>query len=524
MDPSKYIRVRRENDKFGPGISAIWGVTEDKKVELQAVRFDKDKYTPEEARKWLADHKMKTIEFAAATDAPAEKKDATCETCGRTVVPEALYPDEGKAMCALCAVKARGKRRKPKKGGIHILGTSRSGGAVLGSSKAAEVKAGKRVQGARVEQVRQVLDAFQALGDEIADLLDWAQYADVAQDEGTLDTQEDIVLTAPQTGSQEEIMAVNLEKARGLLGQLAEALTEPTKALEADETPEAKAAAGREALKKRLMGIVGELNAKDCDMDKCTEQVVSLADELRPKEPPKEAKAEEVVAETGAQGTGAGDSMPDDGTPAQEAVTKDASLVPLTTTCIKALTQDDKGVTVGGYLLLWGAPNLKDLGGDFFTPKTKLWLDEYKQAPCLFHHGLDGKVGMEVMGHRLESGVDEKGAWVKDWLDKSKKYWEFVKPLLEAEKLHYSPGSAPHLVERKGNGELVSFACIEDTMTPVPMQHRLAPLEEIRAAYKSAGIEIPAYLSEPTAQAPAAPTIDVDQWLAEQELALLAEE
>ena len=64
--PDKYKRIRRQNDKFGPGIDAIFGVTEDGKTELQAIRFDKSKFTPEQAKKWLEDHDYKTSGFEPA--------------------------------------------------------------------------------------------------------------------------------------------------------------------------------------------------------------------------------------------------------------------------------------------------------------------------------------------------------------------------------------------------------------------------------------------------------------------------
>lgn len=54
-DPGQFDRIRRENDKFGKGIDAIWGV-KDNKSELQAIRFDKSKFTADEAKKWCKDH------------------------------------------------------------------------------------------------------------------------------------------------------------------------------------------------------------------------------------------------------------------------------------------------------------------------------------------------------------------------------------------------------------------------------------------------------------------------------------
>lgn len=158
---------------------------------------------------------------------------------------------------------------------------------------------------------------------------------------------------------------------------------------------------------------------------------------------------------------------------------------------IKIASQDAAGAVVGGYLVLWGNKSSKDIQGDYFTPETQLWLDHYKTAPALFHHGLDSDVGLAVIGKRVSAKADDIGVWVENWIDKSNRYWAMVQPLLEGGKLFYSPGSAPHLVKRAKDGQLLSFPVIEDTLTPVPAQYRLRPLEQIKAAYKSASIDMP---------------------------------
>ena len=33
QDPDKYVRFRRENDAFGPGIDAVWGISRDGQAE-----------------------------------------------------------------------------------------------------------------------------------------------------------------------------------------------------------------------------------------------------------------------------------------------------------------------------------------------------------------------------------------------------------------------------------------------------------------------------------------------------------
>ncbi len=66
--PGKYIRFRRQNDKFGAGIDAIFGVTEEGAAELQTIRFAKDTFTPEQAKAWLKEHDYKTIAFEVASE------------------------------------------------------------------------------------------------------------------------------------------------------------------------------------------------------------------------------------------------------------------------------------------------------------------------------------------------------------------------------------------------------------------------------------------------------------------------
>jgi len=65
-DPGQYDRIRRVNDEFGAGIDAIYGV-KNETSELQAIRFDADRFTAAEARDWLSDHDYDPMEFEEAT-------------------------------------------------------------------------------------------------------------------------------------------------------------------------------------------------------------------------------------------------------------------------------------------------------------------------------------------------------------------------------------------------------------------------------------------------------------------------
>jgi hypothetical protein len=65
--PGQYTRVRRENNKLGAGIHAIWGVKADNSVEIQAIRFDKSKFSVFGAKNWLNKHDYRPIAFEPAS-------------------------------------------------------------------------------------------------------------------------------------------------------------------------------------------------------------------------------------------------------------------------------------------------------------------------------------------------------------------------------------------------------------------------------------------------------------------------
>lgn len=104
--PGQYKRVRRQNDKFGSGIHAIFGVkdtSDGEKTELQAIRFSKDKFTVAQAKKWLQDHDYKTTGFEpakakeqeeAATEPQEEEGDPESGELGEYFgyEPEQPYP------------------------------------------------------------------------------------------------------------------------------------------------------------------------------------------------------------------------------------------------------------------------------------------------------------------------------------------------------------------------------------------------------------------------------------------------
>jgi hypothetical protein len=61
-DPDKYKLIHRQNNKFGDGIDAIFGVLPDGNTEVQALRFKVDKFKDrEDVKNWLKEHDYETI-------------------------------------------------------------------------------------------------------------------------------------------------------------------------------------------------------------------------------------------------------------------------------------------------------------------------------------------------------------------------------------------------------------------------------------------------------------------------------
>lgn len=87
-DPSQYDSFARKNDEGGDGIDFIYGI-KDGQSELQAIRFDKDKYSPSEARAWLTEHDFQPIEFEEASGerlAEIEKTNENCDMDKRHII------------------------------------------------------------------------------------------------------------------------------------------------------------------------------------------------------------------------------------------------------------------------------------------------------------------------------------------------------------------------------------------------------------------------------------------------------
>jgi HK97 family phage major capsid protein len=168
------------------------------------------------------------------------------------------------------------------------------------------------------------------------------------------------------------------------------------------------------------------------------------------------------------------------------------------TTTVKAL--DETGDRVGGYLVVWGSPNQKDLQGEYFTPGTEFCLEWYPKRPALYHHGQDAKAQATLIGTIDTIEADDIGLWAEAQLTKRNKYADAVRELVAKGALAWSSGTTPGLAVRGKGGQITRWPIIEGSLTPTPAEPRytgishIAPAKAVAMAYKALNIPADRFL------------------------------
>jgi hypothetical protein len=137
---------------------------------------------------------------------------------------------------------------------------------------------------------------------------------------------------------------------------------------------------------------------------------------------------------------------------------------------VKALPEGNG--RIGGYLIVFGDGEHRDLQGEYFTAKTDFMLEGYPIAGerVLYHHGLDKKLGAKPLARIDVMRTDAVGVWVEAQLDMADAYQQAIEEMVQAGKLGWSSGALPQTVDVDGSGEIKRWAVIEGSLTPRPAQ------------------------------------------------------
>lgn len=131
---------------------------------------------------------------------------------------------------------------------------------------------------------------------------------------------------------------------------------------------------------------------------------------------------------------------------------------------------------VGGYLVRFSTRRDPDLTGDYFTKSTDFDIDDPRLLTVYYQHGQDPVMKKKKLG-KAQVWTDDVGVWVEAQLTLADEYDKAIYQMVEAGKLKWSSGSAPHLVEREATGKaahIKTWPLVEATLTPTPAEPRAA--------------------------------------------------
>jgi len=155
------------------------------------------------------------------------------------------------------------------------------------------------------------------------------------------------------------------------------------------------------------------------------------------------------------------------------------------------------GGRIGGYAVLWGDAERRDLTGEFFTQRTQD-LETLFQAmgrlPLLYQHAADGALKAAVVGPVDVLMRDEIGLWYEAQLSMAEQYRQAIDGLIEQGVLGTSSGTLPAARRvNRSTGEIERWAIAELSLTPTPAEPRMMerPVAEVAAAFKAVGLDLP---------------------------------
>ena len=152
---------------------------------------------------------------------------------------------------------------------------------------------------------------------------------------------------------------------------------------------------------------------------------------------------------------------------------------------------------VGGYGLLWGSEDMRDLYGEFFDKNdTKDIFSIFKalgMLPGLYAHGMDKGMRSRVTGVIDTMKADNRGIWVEEQLRLSEEYMNELGELLEKEKLFWSSGALPGGYETDLiTGKIKRWPIMEFSKTVSPAEWRMVytPIQEIKSHFLTVGLDL----------------------------------
>jgi hypothetical protein len=136
---------------------------------------------------------------------------------------------------------------------------------------------------------------------------------------------------------------------------------------------------------------------------------------------------------------------------------------------------------VGGYLVQFTDAEHPDLEADYFDAATDY--GPHEQSLAYYQHGFDEVLGCRPLKNLAALERRDTGIWMEHQLDLRDEYERMIYDLVEQGKLGLSSGTAPHLIERKAEGDAAHITRwplgLDASYTPTPAnwQSQIMPLK-----------------------------------------------
>lgn len=170
---------------------------------------------------------------------------------------------------------------------------------------------------------------------------------------------------------------------------------------------------------------------------------------------------------------------------------------------VKSLGETEEAWRVGGYGIVWGNEQQRDLSpwpnkdgskGEYFTPATTA-LNDIPVKVMTFEHDKEkdeqGNHIKEALGHTVLERNDLRGRWIEAQVHKGKRYAQYVMDLLAQGKLYLSSETASHWRDVADNGEIKRWRTAGYTFTTHPMEPRIGEIDALKSYFKGANLDFP---------------------------------
>jgi HK97 family phage major capsid protein len=140
---------------------------------------------------------------------------------------------------------------------------------------------------------------------------------------------------------------------------------------------------------------------------------------------------------------------------------------------------------VGGYGVLFGSADRRDLDDTFFTPTTNFGPGDGAGQATTMNHCLPMSPELKSFAERLLPPVktrrDELGIFAETVLNLADEYEKLVYDLAAAGKFSWSSGTAQRMIRMGDKGEIKNWPIIEWALTPIPAEPRLGAVSPLKS-------------------------------------------